>query len=572
MIEFTHMIVEGFCNIPHLDLQLNSKGITIIRGANGFGKSSIFSALVWVLYGKNLKGVSNVNTWEKVRDKDYKGTRVEIFFNKDGVVHQIIRCFNYKSDAGDGARGDNRLIYNIDACKVDVKNKSDIQLKINKSLDMSYNLFINTILFGQGMKRLIQESGSDQKAVFEEIFDLGYLSRAKTIAQEKYKDITQEILGDDREIINLSKNLGILRGQLSSIKDQEKSWDDQIKTKLNRLRQDKDLTTKRILELRPKLNQYPIDKLNEERESLRNSINRAENKLKDSQKELKGLSLEELINKIIRLLEKKEYSESLKVLRDIKKHYSIIEGSNNKLRVFYKVLNENSDKRRKYQDIENQINKEESKLDHIKEQLSSVKKDKPNFDKLKTNTKKSIREVKENISELKSKIEPKYKLGDIYKWAYTEPLSNNGIKAFLFESSLDNLNDILSSYSDIIGINIGIAVDLESSRKDFVVLINKNGQEVSFEELSGGEKQLASLAMAFAMNQLMNENKEVNITFLDEVFESLSQDNIEIVSNLIRKIYKDRTLFLITHHDSLPIPNARTLRVKNNNGLASYEF
>ena len=44
----------------------------LIKAPNGKGKSTILSALVWAIYGKNLKGVSEVTTWEKVRPDVYK--------------------------------------------------------------------------------------------------------------------------------------------------------------------------------------------------------------------------------------------------------------------------------------------------------------------------------------------------------------------------------------------------------------------------------------------------------------------------------------------------------------------
>ena len=74
------------------------------------------------------------------------------------------------------------------------------------------------------------------------------------------------------------------------------------------------------------------------------------------------------------------------------------------------------------------------------------------------------------------------------------------------------------------------------------------------------------------MNALIAQAHGTNIAFLDEVFESLSEDNIEVVIGLIRKIYQDKTLFLITHQESLPIPNARVLRVKYVKGISQYEW
>ena len=103
-------------------------------------------------------------------------------------------------------------------------------------------------------------------------------------------------------------------------------------------------------------------------------------------------------------------------------------------------------------------------------------------------------------------------------------------------------------------------------------MITMDGSDVFYEELSGGQKQLVNLAMAFAMNEMMSYSKGINIAFLDEVFESLSSDNIEIVTELIKKVYRDKTLFIITHQESLPISNSKILEVKKQKGLSYYNF
>ena len=55
MIEFNKIYIEGFCSITSLEMPLNTQKITIVRGPNGYGKSNFLSAIVWALYGKNLK-------------------------------------------------------------------------------------------------------------------------------------------------------------------------------------------------------------------------------------------------------------------------------------------------------------------------------------------------------------------------------------------------------------------------------------------------------------------------------------------------------------------------------------
>ena len=81
MITLLSVNIEGYCSICEpTHLQLNQGCTILIKAPNGNGKSSIFGAIVWCIYGKSLKGISDVNTWKEVQPKDYSGTKVEVFF------------------------------------------------------------------------------------------------------------------------------------------------------------------------------------------------------------------------------------------------------------------------------------------------------------------------------------------------------------------------------------------------------------------------------------------------------------------------------------------------------------
>ena len=169
MITILSINIEGFCSIQQVHLQLNYNTTVLIKAPNGSGKSSLFSALVWCLYGKNLKGNPDVNTWKNVRPKDYKGTKVELFFQRDDDVYKVVRCQNYKGNIDDGTKGNNRLLFLKNNVSVDIKYKAKIQDTINHRIGMTYELFMNSIMFGQGIKRLIQESNTDKRKLFQEI-------------------------------------------------------------------------------------------------------------------------------------------------------------------------------------------------------------------------------------------------------------------------------------------------------------------------------------------------------------------------------------------------------------------
>lgn len=570
MIQFGNIIIEGFCSIPYLELNLGSKGITVIRGATGEGKTTILSALVWGAYGKNLKGKSDVNTWEKYRPKNYNGTKVEIYFGKDGKTHKITRCLKYKGEVN-GANGKDRLIYEIDAVEVSEKNKGEIQALINADLGMSYSLFMNSILFGQGMKRLIQESSSDKKDLFEEIFELGYISKARDIAKgyytealREYNEISQKYSSSKEKKQSIQRMLDDLKKQANHVKNDLSSRVKVLEKKLSLLaKAKKENELKETVTYKNRIEQR-IQEARDNQKELLNKINDAKKKTR--------VSLEEFIGVIIKLLKRGDIKNSLKRLMEVKKAFGDIERLQDKCSKLADKISNYRDKLEELRDQEYEANKVQRDIDltHVEiKKLLSEKRTGVNLGLIKK-YKTQLSTISDKLQSIESEMEEKRAKVDNYKWVMDDPLGNRGIKAFLFESSLDILNETLESYSEVLGFSILFYVDIHGVKKDFNTQIIMDGIEVSYEELSGGQKTLVNIAMAFAMNEVMTKAKGINIAFLDEVFENLSSEYVDLVIGLIRKIYKDKTLYLISHQESLPIPNARVLTVTRERGLSQY--
>lgn len=570
MIQFGNIIIEGFCSIPYLELNLGSKGITVIRGATGEGKTTILSALVWGAYGKNLKGKSDVNTWEKYRPKNYNGTKVEIYFGKDGKTHKITRCLKYKGEVN-GAKGKDRLIYEIDAVEVSEKNKGEIQALINADLGMSYSLFMNSILFGQGMKRLIQESSSNQKDLFEEIFELEYISKARDIANgyytealREYNEISQKYSSSKEKKQSIQRMLDDLKKQANHVKNDLSSRVKVLEKKLSLLaKAKKENELKEIVTYKNRIEQR-IQEARDNQKELLNKINDAKKKTR--------VSLEEFIGVIIKLLKRGDIKNSLKRLMEVKKAFGDIERLQDKCSKLADKISNHRDKLEELRDQEYEANKVQRDIDltHVEiKKLLSEKRAGVNLGLIKK-YKTQLSTISDKLQSIESEMEEKRAKVDNYKWVMDDPLGNRGIKAFLFESSLDILNETLESYSEVLGFSILFYVDIQGVKKDFNTQIIMDGIEVSYEELSGGQKTLVNIAMAFAMNEVITKAKGINIAFLDEVFENLSSEYVDLVIGLIRKIYKDKTLYLISHQESLPIPNARVLTVTRERGLSQY--
>lgn len=571
MIQFGNIIIEGFCSIPYLELNLGSKGITVIRGATGEGKTTILSALVWGAYGKNLKGKSDVNTWEKYRPKNYNGTKVEIYFGKDGKTHKITRCLKYKGEVN-GAKGKDRLIYEIDAVEVSEKNKGEIQALINADLGMSYSLFMNSILFGQGMKRLIQESSSDKKDLFEEIFELEYISKARDIAKgyymealREYNEISQKYSSSKEKKQSIQRMLDDLKKQANHVKNDLSSRVKVLEKKLSLLaKAKKENELKETVTYKNRIEQR-IQEARDNQKELLNKINDAKRKTR--------VSLEEFIGVIIKLLKRGDIKNSLKRLMEVKKAFGDIERLQYKCSNLADKISNYRDKLEELRDQEYEANKVQRDIDltHVEiKKLLSEKRAGVNLGLIKK-YKTQLSTISDKLQSIESEMEEKRAKVDNYKWVMDDPLGNRGIKAFLFESSLDILNETLESYSEVLGFSILFYVDIQGVKKDFNTQIIMDGIEVSYEELSGGQKTLVNIAMVLAMNSMIRRNCRINVLFLDEVFEGLDREYCDTVSKLLEKISitEKLTVFMVTHQESIPI-KARVLTVKRDKGLSYY--
>lgn len=569
MLTFTTMNVVGFCSIENLHIPLNPSCTILIKAPNGKGKSTILSALVWAIYGKNLKGVSEVTTWEKVRPKDYQGVMVEVFFQKGEHIYKIIRCQKCNIVLEDGAKGKDRLIFMKDNEVVNVKGKNKLQDAINAELGLSYTLFMNSIMFGQGIKRLIQESNSDKKKIFEEVFDLEFLNIAKGIAMQDKNNLLAQANEVEHQSDLLKKELEANKEAYFDLRDREKGFKEKIKSERRELKKDREDLTKQLIKKQQQLKDEVEKSLKVKIKKHTDYVDVLKSKIKYN-RIVSGVSLPDFVKKLKIQLDKGHYKRAKESVDIIYK--AII--NSDKLQEEYEDalgrLDELRTTNEKYKRLQKECDDIASDIADIDEELEKLKQEKlkvmsPKYKEKLKEIRKTLRKVDEDYHNKELELEN-------YNWLINDPLGNNGIKAYLFDSSLDMLNRTLDKYSQVLGFRIEFNIDLGTARKEFFTLIERDGQIIDYDELSGGEKQLVNVAMAFAMNESLTMSKGINLAFLDEVFESLSSDNVEVVTSLIRHTFADKTLFLITHLDSLPLSNTKILQVEKVNGLSSYNL
>lgn len=97
---------------------------------------------------------------------------------------------------------------------------------------------------------------------------------------------------------------------------------------------------------------------------------------------------------------------------------------------------------------------------------------------------------------------------------------------------------------------------MESSNKTLNAIVIKGEDIVMYNDLSGGQTQLVDLAIAFSIHDIVSNKVECNVLLMDEVFENLDKENIQIVNELISLKTKDKAVHLMTHNEQFNYQNS----------------
>ena len=138
------------------------------------------------------------------------------------------------------------------------------------------------------------------------------------------------------------------------------------------------------------------------------------------------------------------------------------------------------------------------------------------------------------------------------QWWLDVGFGAKGLKAYIFSAMLSKLNSYVVKYAELLGVRVKFSVDMEKASKPFLTTCYFEGEDVPYETLSGGEKQRVDVAVAFAMHDLVSHAANINVLFMDEVFEGLDSEGVEAVYELVRtKAGEGKSVYIITHASEL---------------------
>lgn len=165
-----------FLDEQHIDFtKLNDKGMFLINGPTGSGKTSLFDAIVFALYGKGSgKDRNDAKSLRSDYAKEGEETYVELLFEANGKTYKIRRlpAYERKAKKGDGYTEQPARVelYMPDGTVISKLKEVDNKI-VNEILFINREQFKNIALLAQGeFSELVTASSTDRADILEHIF------------------------------------------------------------------------------------------------------------------------------------------------------------------------------------------------------------------------------------------------------------------------------------------------------------------------------------------------------------------------------------------------------------------
>jgi DNA repair exonuclease SbcCD ATPase subunit len=636
-MRFIELELQNFLSFgnPAQIISLSNQGLVGITGeykgtnnasSNGVGKSTIYEAIVWCLYGKTLRGYDGDDVVNRHVGKE---CYVSIKIEDEGKTYTIKRTRKCKS------KRPNDLVLVVDGVVSSQGINADTQELVNSVVGMSFDTFIQSVLLSHGTKPFAAMNDKDQKEVLEDICQYRVIAKARDKCAKRISERNQLLTQVQTRIKSLQDQLVGAKLQHSKYTVERDQHNELLKKNLFDLKLKK-MDTECSLEFDDgeslTLDQYYLALtvvksnlngieseyatiLDEERtcrqkySNLKVTIATEEGELSSRLKRLNadlvavsGMSgkqcptCRQVLDKnkadeciVLWDKEKKDLDCKYDLLQKKKVEYNALErndlqelvirrdGLNNRKKLLSDALRNYELLALKRETLLRGMILVEKRVEGINSEIVSVLNTKNPYIQLVADLEKSVEECDSKLTLDKDKetvllIELKH----LNYWL--QGFGNGGLKSFLLDSIIPFLNERAQYYADILyggdlRVKFATQTQLESGewREKFQVLVDNVYGADTYKGNSEGEKSRINIAVGWALGDLAATRAKKPIRFkgLDEPFESLDETGEDAVVRLLHTVLSQyETIFCTTHSTHLKNQFPKDIVVVKENGKA----
>lgn len=191
-------------------------------------------------------------------------------------------------------------------------------------------------------------------------------------------------------------------------------------------------------------------------------------------------------------------------------------------------------------DIKSEIHSIDTKVSTYNSNLKLMK---DNFDNL-------ISEAKDKLERLQQEsLDNELEQGE---WNDLSELFTKSLRYKLLDSMIPHINNSISKYLNKLEQNYSVKFDQEFKCHIF---IDNNEKEISYKDLSTGQKKTLDICIIFGILQNVIANVNFNIIGLDELFSNMDDNMKDMMLEMLQtSMANNRTIIIINHG---PMPDDR---------------
>ena len=215
-----------------IDFKILNNGVYLITGDTGAGKTTIFDAIVFALYGEGSGSGRGSDMFHSDYVDKFIDTEVELEFSCREKEYRIVRTIHYQKKRSGGVGSITKNAWFYEEGELPIEKETAVNAKVTEIIGLDEKQFRQIVMLAQGEFRKFLESKSDaREQILGKLFDnriyVDFQNRLKAAAEELKKEREEK----EREIgfyLTDGKDLSLLKEQITQTTEEKKHVDKNI--------------------------------------------------------------------------------------------------------------------------------------------------------------------------------------------------------------------------------------------------------------------------------------------------------------------------------------------------------